>query len=259
MVRLLSVGFLLERPYTERCRRISEITVFRRRATVWRRPRMGRRGPLGPRERGLRPPTALHCIASACVRTPLYGKHVELGAKLVDFAGWEMPVTYEGVREEHSAVRTHAGMFDVSHMGEVEVEGPGALGFLQRVLSNDVAAIGLGGAQYSCLCNEEGGVLDDLFAYRLGGDRFLLVTNSANHAADLAWLGRWSRDLTSRCATSPIATRCSLFRVRTHGRSWPHARRSSCRCGCASRRRASAIARRLPVAPATPVRTGSSC
>jgi aminomethyltransferase len=127
-------------------------------------------------------------------RTPLYEQHVELGAKLVPFAGWEMPVTYEGIREEHSAVRTHAGMFDVSHMGEVEVEGPGALAFLQRVLSNDVGAIDIGGAQYSCLCNEDGGVLDDLFAYRLGGDRYLIVTNSANHATDLAWLGRWSRD-----------------------------------------------------------------
>ncbi len=126
-------------------------------------------------------------------RTPLYERHVELGAKVVPFAGWEMPVLYEGIREEHSAVRTHAGMFDVSHMGEVEVEGPGALAFLQRVLSNDVAAIELGGAQYSCLCNEDGGVLDDLFAYRLGGDRYLLVTNSANHESDLAWLGRCSR------------------------------------------------------------------
>jgi aminomethyltransferase len=91
-------------------------------------------------------------------------------------------------------VRTHAGMFDVSHMGEVEVEGPGALDFLQRVLSNDVGAIEVGGAQYSCLCNEAGGVLDDLFAYRLGGDRYLIVTNSANHMTDLTWLGRWSRD-----------------------------------------------------------------
>jgi glycine cleavage system T protein (aminomethyltransferase) len=127
------------------------------------------------------------------MRTPLHEKHLEMGAKMVPFAGWEMPVSYEGIREEHSAVRTHAGMFDVSHMGEVEVEGPGALAFLQRTLSNDVAAIDLHGAQYSCLCNEDGGVVDDLFAYRLGGDRYLLVTNSANHQADLAWLGRWSR------------------------------------------------------------------
>jgi aminomethyltransferase len=151
-------------------------------------------------------------------RTPLHGRHLELGAKLVDFAGWEMPVQYEGIREEHSAVRTHAGMFDVSHMGEVEVEGPGALAFLQRVLSNDVAAIELGGAQYSCLCNEEGGVLDDLFAYRLGGDRYLIVTNSANHEADLAWLGRWSRQL-GDVAVRDVADRYAMLAVQG-----PHAR-----------------------------------
>ncbi len=150
-------------------------------------------------------------------RTPFYEKHVELGAKLVDFAGWEMPVTYEGVREEHMAVRTHAGMFDVSHMGEVEVEGPGALAFLQRVLSNDVAAIGIGGAQYSCLCNEDGGVLDDLFTYRLGGDRYLLVTNSANHESDLAWLGRWSRDFD--VSVRDVADRYAMLAVQG-----PHAR-----------------------------------
>jgi aminomethyltransferase len=158
-------------------------------------------------------------VADAALRrTPLYKQHAALGAKLVPFAGWEMPVTYEGILEEHSAVRTHAGMFDVSHMGEVEVEGPGALAFLQRVLSNDVAAIALAGAQYSCLCNEEGGVLDDLFAYRLGGDRYLIVTNSANHAADLAWLGRWSRqfgDVTVR----DVADRYAMLAVQG-----PHAR-----------------------------------
>jgi aminomethyltransferase len=128
-----------------------------------------------------------------------------------------MPVQYEGIKEEHSAVRTHAGMFDVSHMGEVEVEGPGALAFLQRVLSNDVAKIEVGGAQYSCLCNEEGGVLDDLFAYRLGGDRYLLVTNSANHEADLEWLGRWSRDFD--VAVRDVADRYAMLAVQG-----PHAR-----------------------------------
>ncbi len=128
-----------------------------------------------------------------------------------------MPVQYEGIKEEHSAVRTHAGMFDVSHMGEVEVEGPGALAFLQRVLSNDLAKIELGGAQYSCLCNETGGVLDDLFAYRLGGDRYLLVTNSANHEADLAWLGRWSRGFD--VAVRDVADRYAMLAVQG-----PHAR-----------------------------------
>ena len=150
-------------------------------------------------------------------KTSLYDQHLAAGAKLVDFAGWEMPVTYEGIREEHSAVRTHAGVFDVSHMGEVEVEGPGALAFLQRVLSNDVAAIGLGGAQYSCLCDEDGGVLDDLFAYRLGGDRYLIVTNSANQEADLAWLGRWSRGFD--VSVRDVADRYAMLAVQG-----PHAR-----------------------------------
>jgi aminomethyltransferase len=121
-------------------------------------------------------------------RTALFDRHVAAGAKLVPFAGWEMPVQYAGVREEHLAVREHAGVFDVSHMGEVETRGPGALGFLQRMLSNDVSKLAVGGAQYSVLCREDGGVLDDLFTYRLGEDRFLTVTNASNHDKDLAWL-----------------------------------------------------------------------
>jgi glycine cleavage system T protein (aminomethyltransferase) len=144
--------------------------------------------------------------------------HLELGARLVDFAGWEMPIQYEGIREEHSAVRTHAGMFDVSHMGEVEVEGPGALAFLQRVLSNDVGAVDSGGAQYSCLCDESGGILDDLFAYRLGHDRWLIVTNAANHRADLDWLGGWSRGFD--VAVRDVADRYAMLAVQG-----PHARR----------------------------------
>jgi glycine cleavage system T protein (aminomethyltransferase) len=120
--------------------------------------------------------------------TPLYPAHQELGAKLVPFAGWEMPLQYDGIRPEHLAVRSHAGVFDVSHMGQVETEGPDALAFLQRVLSNDVAALEIGGAQYSCLCAEDGGVLDDVFTYRLGEGRFLTVTNAANHLPDLRWL-----------------------------------------------------------------------
>jgi aminomethyltransferase len=105
----------------------------------------------------------------------------------VPFAGFEMPVQYEGVRHEHLAVRGSAGAFDVSHMGEIETEGPGAEALLQRLLSNDVSKIELGGAQYSCLCREDGGVLDDLFTYRLGDDRFLTVTNAANRERDFAW------------------------------------------------------------------------
>src|SRR3954451_14686977 len=120
-------------------------------------------------------------------RTPLHDRHVAVGARLVPFAGWEMPVQYAGIREEHVAVRRQAGIFDVSHMGEVETTGPDAEAFLQHVLSNDVSKLSDGGAQYSVLCREDGGVLDDLFTYRIG-DRFLTVTNASNHERDFAWL-----------------------------------------------------------------------
>jgi aminomethyltransferase len=120
-------------------------------------------------------------------RTPLHDRHVAAGARLVPFAGWEMPVQYEGIREEHVAVRRACGIFDVSHMGEIETSGPQAAELLQRLLSNDVEKLAVGGAQYSVLCREDGGVLDDLFTYRLGADRYLTVTNAANHEKDLAW------------------------------------------------------------------------
>jgi aminomethyltransferase len=126
--------------------------------------------------------------AETLKRTPLHDRHVAAGARLVPFAGWEMPVQYEGIRQEHLAVRDRVGVFDVSHMGEVETTGPDAEAFLQKVLSNDVAKIAEHGAQYSVLCREDGGVLDDLFTYRLGPDRFLTVTNAANHEKDLAWM-----------------------------------------------------------------------
>src|SRR4051812_31018938 len=120
-------------------------------------------------------------------RTPLYDRHEAAGARLVPFAGWEMPVQYEGIRAEHINVRTNAGVFDVSHMGEIETRGPDAERFLQRILSNDVTKIADGGAQYALPCKEDGGVLDDLFTYKLGADRYLTVTNASNHAKDLAW------------------------------------------------------------------------
>src|SRR3954464_11366464 len=123
-------------------------------------------------------------------RTVLHDRHAAAGAKLVPFAGWEMPVQDTGIRSEHVAVRTGAGVFDVSHMGEIETAGPGAEAFLQRILSNDVTKIAEDGAQYSVLTKEDGGVLDDLFTYRLGPDRFLTVTNASNHEKDLAWFTR---------------------------------------------------------------------
>ena len=127
-------------------------------------------------------------------RTPLFDAHVAAGARLVPFAGWEMPVQYEGVGTEHLAVRSGCGVFDVSHMGEVETSGPGAADLLQRLLSNDVSKIDVGGAQYSVLCREDGGVLDDLFTYRLSDDRYLTVTNASNHQRDLEWFRKHAAD-----------------------------------------------------------------
>jgi aminomethyltransferase len=122
------------------------------------------------------------------LKTPLYERHVALGARLVPFAGWEMPVQYEGVIPEHRAVRTDSGAFDVSHMGELLVEGPGARAFLQTVLSNDLDRIGEGKAQYTLLTNEHGGIVDDLIGYELSPERFLLIVNAANRELDFAWL-----------------------------------------------------------------------
>ena len=121
-------------------------------------------------------------------RTPLHERHIAAGAKLVPFAGWEMPIQYAGIRKEHLAVRSDVGIFDVSHMGQIETRGPQALQFLQRMLSADVRRIPEGGAQYSVLCREDGGILDDLFTYRLADCEFLTVTNAANHEKDLGWL-----------------------------------------------------------------------
>jgi aminomethyltransferase len=121
-------------------------------------------------------------------RTPLFERHRDARARLVPFAGWEMPVQYTGIRDEHLAVRRDVGVFDVSHMGEVETRGPQARELLQRVLSNDLSKLAVGGAQYSLICREDGGVLDDTFTYRPAPDRYLTVTNASNHERDLAWI-----------------------------------------------------------------------
>jgi aminomethyltransferase len=121
-------------------------------------------------------------------QTPLHGRHVALGARMVPFAGWDMPVQYEGVIPEHKAVRADAGVFDVSHMGEIEVEGPTARDLLQSTLSNDVDRLEPGRAQYTLLTTESGGIVDDLIVYRLDTHRYLLVVNAANREAVFAWL-----------------------------------------------------------------------
>jgi aminomethyltransferase len=175
-------------------------------------------------------------------RTALFDRHVAAGAKMVDFAGWEMPVQYDGVREEHEAVRQAAGIFDVSHMGEIETSGPQALELLQRLLSNDLEALSLCGAQYSVLCREDGGVLDDLFTYRIGAERYLTVTNASNHESDLAWFleqaagfpeatvsdriedfamlavqGPLAREIVQAGADSPLPARMKAETRRLHG------------------------------------------
>src|ERR671937_885668 len=127
-------------------------------------------------------------MAQTLQRTPLFERHVALGARMVPFAGWEMPVQYEGVISEHRAVRTDCGVFDVSHMGEIEVEGPHAHELLQSVLSNDLDRIEPGQAQYTLLTNEQGGIVDDLIVYRLDLACYLLVVNASNRAADFRWL-----------------------------------------------------------------------
>ncbi|MFY9577850.1 MAG: glycine cleavage system aminomethyltransferase GcvT [Gaiellaceae bacterium] len=127
-------------------------------------------------------------MAQTLLRTPLHDLHVALGARMVPFAGWEMPVQYAGVIPEVKAVRTDAGVFDVSHMGELEVEGPRATELLQATLSNDLDRIDPGQAQYTLLTNERGGIIDDLIAYKLDEFRYLLIVNAANRNADFEWL-----------------------------------------------------------------------
>src|SRR5947208_5298673 len=145
-------------------------------------------------------------MAQTLLRTPLHDRHVALGARMVPFAGWEMPVQYAGVIPEHRAVRTDAGVFAVSHMGELEVEGPRARELLQGALSNDLDRLVPGQAQYTLLTNESGGIIDDLIVYRVGDCSYLLVVNASNRAAAYSWLkerelpGSDVRDVSDDCA-----------------------------------------------------------
>ena len=143
-------------------------------------------------------------MTSALKRTPLHGLHVKAGARMVPFGGWDMPVQYTGIIEEHRTVRRAVGLFDVSHMGEFEVEGTDALAVLQRLTTNDVSALGEGQVQYTVLCADDGGIVDDATVYRLAVDRYMLTVNAGNIEKDWAWVidrgsapaARW-RDLSS--------------------------------------------------------------
>ncbi len=121
-------------------------------------------------------------------RTPLFDAHVSLGARMVEFGGWEMPVQYSGIVQEHLAVRNSAGMFDISHMGEVSIKGQGASAFLNHLLTNNVEKLAVGQAQYTLMCNQGGGVIDDLYAYRVGEQEFLLIINASRIEPDVTWM-----------------------------------------------------------------------
>lgn len=120
-------------------------------------------------------------------KTPLYQVHVDAGGKLVDFGGWNLPVQYSGIQAEHQAVRTRAGIFDVSHMGEVTVEGPDAEAYINQVITNDVTRLVDGQALYTVMCREDGGIVDDLIVYKRDRERFFICVNAANTAKDFAW------------------------------------------------------------------------
>ncbi|MGM8214099.1 glycine cleavage system aminomethyltransferase GcvT [Bacillaceae bacterium W0354] len=121
-------------------------------------------------------------------QTPIYPVYSDYGAKTIDFGGWDLPVQFSGIKEEHHATRTHAGLFDVSHMGEIIVSGPDSEKFLQKMLTNDVSKLEIGKIQYTIMCYENGGSVDDFLVYKMQDDKFLLVVNAANTEKDYEWL-----------------------------------------------------------------------
>lgn len=136
--------------------------------------------------------TAQDTAAASLKRTPLYEQHCQLGARLVEFGGWEMPVQYSGILEEHRAVRASAGLFDVSHMGEFKVTGAGASAFLQHLVPNDVSRLAINQALYTQLCRPDAGVVDDLLIYHLADNEYMLVVNAGNIDKDFAWVRQQS-------------------------------------------------------------------
>jgi aminomethyltransferase len=154
---------------------------------------------------------------TALKRTPLHAAHVRLGARMIPFGGWDMPVQYSGIVEEHRAVRSAVGCFDVSHMGEFEFRGPDALPTLQRLTTNDVATLEVGQVQYSLLCYDNGGIVDDLTLYRLTDDHYMMTVNASNIDKDWAWV---SRHLEGRVDARNVSAETGLIAVQG-----PHAER----------------------------------
>ncbi len=146
-------------------------------------------------------------------RTPLYDAHVRAGARMVPFGGWEMPVQYRGIIDEHRTVRSAVGLFDVSHMGEFEIEGPDALATLQSLTTNDVTALEIGQVQYSLLCYPDGGVVDDLTLYRLGPDHYMMTVNASNIDKDWAWVTERSKAQERRARWRNVSAETGLIAV----------------------------------------------
>lgn len=143
-------------------------------------------------------------------KTPLHAAHVAAGARMVEFGGWSMPVQYTGILEEHRAVREAAGLFDVSHMGEIRLQGPDALELVQRLITNDASRMSAGQVIYSPMCLETGGVVDDLLVYRMGSDDYLLVVNASNTEKDLAWVRRHAAGNVTVTDQSPETAQLAL-------------------------------------------------
>lgn len=150
--------------------------------------------------------TAEDTAAAPLKRTPLYDEHRALDARLVEFSGWEMPVQYSGILEEHRAVRTRAGLFDVSHMGEFRVEGPDALAYLQYLVPNDVSKLAIHQALYTQLCLPDAGTIDDLLIYRLSENQYMMVVNAGNIDKDFAWAEKQSRNFDIRLTNQSDST-----------------------------------------------------
>ena len=144
-------------------------------------------------------------------KTILYNIHLDLGAKIAPFGGYEMPIQYTGVKNEHLAVRNSVGVFDVSHMGEFTVEGPSSLKLLQKICSNDIEKIKIGKAQYNCLPNENGGIIDDLIIYRVKEFKYFLVVNASNIEKDWKWITKWNKQFKAKI--NNISNQISLLAI----------------------------------------------
>jgi aminomethyltransferase len=165
---------------------------------------------------------------AALRRTPLYPEHQQLGARMVPFAGYEMPIQYAGIVAEHRAVREAAGLFDLSHMGEFHFDGAGALAAVDRLVSSDIAGLEVGQARYGLLCNEGGTIVDDVIVYRTAADHVLMVVNAANIAKDEAHV-RKHLPKASPSPTAPPTPRSSRSRARARRTSSPGSRAAASR------------------------------